>query len=1092
MLKQGCKIHPFRLYAVMLGIVLLCSSVYAEPSGGIAGTARDTTGAAIANAKVTLVRSSTSATYTTTTDEQGAFQFIQMAPDVYRLTIEAQGFKRYTIKALQVLVDTNTSTTAVLEVGDVAETVTVDSSQPMVESQQNTLSGVVESKTIINMPLNARNFLDLALQTPGVTPSAAGNQVTGFNVAGARTQSNNFLIDGISNVDTQTNAGISNFRINDAVQEFSVQTSVPTAEFGRGQGAVVNAVTRSGSNALRGTAFEYFRNTVLDDTDYFTKKANTAKAIVNRNQFGGTLGGPIWKNKTFFFGSYEGFRQVAPTVTSTWVPNKAQRDSVTDPISLRLLQFWPTAQTTSTSGTNYTSNVPSSLKDSTGLLRVDHALSEKDSFDGHYIIYRGNQIVGGPTPLSGGYTNIPASTSTEVEENHIFNPAFLNVIRFGYSMNATTATVHDYGFNAASIFTDANGNPLPGVVNATGNNMFDSGLPSITISDGTAALGTSSTYPQGRISRTYELSDTMTSTAIHGHVIKWGEHVRREDLRRYLETSSRGLLTFQNFSDFAQGLVYTSQLRTGSTLVHYRRYPSDFFLQDQWKVLPNLTVNYGIRYELPSDIFELNDRGDNLVPGQGMTLFGTDLVLGINTALTGASSLTYTPGTAGVTDSGVLPDRNNVAPVVGFAYSPDFLGTGKTVIRGGFRVGYDEIFNNIPANQSLDAPVSLPTSQTANVTQPGKFSYATAFSQNVPLVSNIGKQGPGTPTVGLLQFYAMTQHLPSSYNYAYNLSVERELSKTFSAEADYIGSVGRKLGVYVDTNEPTVTANKPSVRGPLAPNEQVFPYNQYGQIYTGEGIGKSSYNGVVAVAKYRGQQGIAVQSSYTLSHSLDNTSAYFGSTTDSLPANPRDLSSEYGNSGFDLRQRWDTYYVVPIPMGPGHKLLGQNSSVSRLVASGWEVSGIIVAQTGLPFTTHLGSVDYSGFNQFTDRPNVIGTGKLKQSNGTPAAAFDTTYFSKSIAANTVGTERRNQYYGPHLVDFDMSAAKTFALRDRYRFQFRADFFNLFNHTNFANPVATVSSSSFGKITSTIAGASSTSGGTTGGARLIQFSGRLSF
>jgi len=190
-------------------------------------------------------------------------------------------------------------------------------------------------------------------------------------------------------------------------------------------------------------------------------------------------------------------------------------------------------------------------------------------------------------------------------------------------------------------------------------------------------------------------------------------------------------------------------------------------------------------------------------------------------------------------------------------------------------------------------PQALDVNHIESDAQPGKFSYATAFSQNVPLVSNIGKQGPGTPTVGLLQFYAMTQHLPSSYNYAYNLSVERELSKTFSAEADYIGSVGRKLGVYVDTNEPTVTANNPSVRGPLAPNEQVFPYNQYGQIYTGEGIGKSSYNGVVAVAKYRGQQGIAVQSSYTLSHSLDNTSAYFGSTTDSLPANPRDLSSEY-------------------------------------------------------------------------------------------------------------------------------------------------------------------------------------------------------
>jgi hypothetical protein len=1071
-----------------------CASVLtAEPSGGVVGQVKDKKGAAIVGAKITLTRINTGATATTVSGKTGEYQFVQLAPAVYRLVATAPGFTTMTVASVEVLVDRNTQANLDLPVGSVTESVVVDSAVPMVETQQNTLSGVMEGKSISSLPLNARNFADLALLTPGATPSASGNQVSGFNVAGARTQSNSYLIDGVSNMDTQNNAGLSSFRVNDAIQEFSVQTSVPTAEFGRGQGAQVNAVTRSGSNELHGTAFEYFRNTVLDATDYFTKhtvSSTARKATVNRNQFGGTLGGPIRRDKTFFFGSYEGFRQVAPTVTLSLVPTDAQRATVTDPISKALLAYWPKGGTVQ-SGTNYTSNVPSSLMDNTGLLRIDHELSEKDRLSGHYIVYRGAQTVGGTTPLSGGYTNAPASTSTEVEENHIFTPTFVNVVRFGYSMNSSYNRVQDYGFNAASIFTDSNGSPLAGVVDATSNPQ-DSGLPNVSIVGGYATLGSSASYPQGRTSRTYELYDTATYMGRANHTVKWGAHLRREDLRRYLDSASRGTIGFASFADFAVGQATSSQLRTGSTMSHYRRYPLDFFLQDQWHPLPNLTINYGIRYELPSAIFELNDHGSNLVDGQGMTLFGSSTVLDIDTSKTGKASLTETTGTKYVTNSGVRPDRDNVSPVIGFSYSPDFAGQGKTVLRGGFRIGYDETFNNIPANQSLNAPFNLTTTQTAGTTQTGKFSYATAFSQNVSLVSNVGKQGPGTPTVGLLTLYAMQPNMPSSYNYAYNFSIEREITRSLSVEADYIGSSSHKLGVYLDANEPTVTVNDATKRGSVTPNEQTFPYPHFSSIYRGSAAGSSNYNGAVFTAKYRGRSAM-LQSSYTLGHSLDDTSSYFGSTSDSLPADPRHLKTEYGNSGFDLRQRWSTYYGFALPIGAGHRILGSNNAISKRIFNDWQVSGMTVVQSGLPFTVHLSSsVDYSGFHQFTDRPNVIGSGKLKVRTNNPDSTFDTTYFSTSIGAGQVGTERRNQHYGPGLFDFDTSITKSLPIAGKYRFLFRTDIFNLFNHTNFANPNATTSSSSFGKIKSTVAGASSTSGGAIGGARLVQFSGRISF
>ena len=1081
----------------------ICS---ASPVGSISGSVKDSTGAFVPGVTLTLTNLATNSRVTTASNPNGEFQFPQLTPSTYALTAEITGFKRETISSVLVQVDQVTHVELTMEVGNLAESVQVDAVAPLLENDKSTISNVVDTRTIGNMPLNARQYLDLALLTPGAIPSQPGQQGGGFNIAGARSQSNLFLLDGVSIMDTQVNSALGTFRITDAVQEFAVQSSVPTAEFGRGHGAEVSIVTKSGTNQFHGSLFEYLRNSDFDAADFFTNKLGGTKNTLHRNQFGASGGGPILHNRTFFFASWEGFRQVNPTVSSTRVPTLAERATVTDPISKAVLQFYPLPNTSRPGSTiNFISNVGASTFDNTGLIKIDHRFSDRDRSTGRWAEYEGTAVTAGVLPSLGGTSNQPISRSGVVTETHTFRPNLLNEFRFGFSRNQTFLTVTDSGFDASSIFVDASGRSLAGVVNGKTNGL-DSGLPTITVSGGFSTLGTASNYPQGRITNTYELFDNVSWIAPFGaskHSFRFGYHIRREEARRFLDSSFRGAFGFASFSDFAAGLVNTSSFHTGSTLAYWRRYPFDLFWQDTYKVKDNLTLNYGVRYEYPSAIFQTRQEATNFIPGIGPVLLGTNQSLAIDPAKKGPSALYQTQAPSTLSNSGVHSDKNNVAPVLGFAYTPRILervfGRDSTVIRGGFRVGYDEIFNNIPANLGLNAPYSLSTNQTAGVTQPGKFPWATGYDQNVPLVSNVGKQGPGTPTSGLVSFSAEDPNIRSAYIYQYNFGIQRKFGNDFAFEADYLGSSAHKLLLNIDLNEPYVKVADPTKRGNQAPNEQVFPYPTFASISMGKDIATSNYNGLVLTGKYIGRHGTFFQASYTLGKSLDNSSSWaVPSGQPGGVADPRNLRLEYGPSNFDIRHRAVFVYAVDAPIGPGHRLLGWNNIVNRELIGGWQISGITTVQSGAPFTVYNSQNDFSGFNQFYDRPDVIGTGKLVQDNRSPDAAFDTGFFSKTPPTGRVGTSGRDQYYGPGLANFDVAAAKNFSLgTERVRLQFRADFFNIFNHTNFSNPVSNQSSASFGKITATVGSAVATSVGTTaglvgGGPRVIQFSMRLVF
>jgi hypothetical protein len=355
----------------------------------------------------------------------------------------------------------------------------------------------------------------------------------------------------------------------------------------------------------------------------------------------------------------------------------------------------------------------------------------------------------------------------------------------------------------------------------------------------------------------------------------------------------------------------------------------------------------------------------------------------------------------------------------------------------------------------------------------------------------------GNPLIGLVGFSAEDPNLRSAYIYQYNFGIQRRITGKLSLEVDYQGSTGHKLGLFFDQNQPSVIVNDPTKAGNAAPNRQIYPYPTFGAIATGADIGNSNYNGMVTTLKYIGR-GYFVQASYTLSKSIDNNSAFFGSSGEAgTVADANHINLDRGPSSFDTRQRFVTVCNVDVPIGPGHKLLGWNNGINRQIFGGWQVSGITSSQSGQPFTVYDSATDFSGFNQLVDRPDVIGTGKLTQDNSTPDSAFDTTYFSRTPPTGRVGTSGRNQYYGPGLINFDVAALKNFAIaRERVKLTFRADLFNILNHTNFSNPVRDESNASFGKITQTVGSATATSVGTTagpfGGARQIQFSLRLNF
>jgi hypothetical protein len=1080
------RIYRFVFLAAVLTLALALGlpNVARAQSGTISGTISDSTGAVIQLAQVTVRDTNTGATRATTTNSQGFYEFIAVKPSSYDISVEAKGFVRAVKHDVTVVVGLESHFDVRLSPGSVSETVEVKAEVPLLEPEKTNVSYSIQQAQIQNLPLQGRQFLDLALLTPGVTAQAPGTQAGGINVSGMRSQSNNFTLSGVSINDPQVNGPLNGFHIADAVQEFNVNTSIASTDLGRASGAQVTIITKSGSNAYHGSGFYYGRNEALDANDWFLNSAGKAKNVLRRHQYGGTIGGYVFKDKTFWFLSFEGFKEKSPSPQLATVPTAAARATVTDPVSLKLLQFLPAPNIANpTSLGNWAGTAPQSTNNDTYLLRVDHTLSQNNHLMGQYLNVRGDSLQLQTNPFNGSITNLPGSQTSVIEET-FSHTTWLNVVRVGYTRNVTDFASQDIKINPASIFTDASGNPLPGFVDAT-KTPLNGGLPRITFSSSAGVplsnfgLGAGTNMPQGRTTNTYELIDNVTKT-LGTHTLQFGGEIKHEQTFRFLNGNFRGAIAFQDWAHFAQGIALNGALRTGGpdqTFRSWDRFAEYLYVQDSWKMKSNFTFNYGLRYEIPGALSEKRNSGSNFVPGVGVVKLDSNLVLNVNPNVVGPSALTLAPvnGAFLPADGQFHGGYKDFAPFVGAAWSPKILpavfGDGKTVIRTGFRLSFDDVFANIPVNMGLNFPPVLSTTlpnRRCDLTQvgPGPFknplcspattyNWASALNQNVKFVTSSG--------LGILSVNGWDTSGKTAYAMNYTLEIERQLGRDYAVNAAYVGTLGRRLGVFIDNNEPFVTATG-----------RTFPFPQFANLPVGSFASSSNYNGMVLTVRKRPSHGLSLQASYTYAKSLDYNSSFFGSTGETGAfADPRNAQLDYGPSAFDIRHQVVFSYLYELPFGKGRMFMRNANPIVEQLLGGWDVGGITNLHSGFPFTILANpAVDFSGFNQFADRPNP-GNVPLTFHLGNPKQVFTPTVCSATVTScvftdpttGSVGSLGRNAFFGPHYTDFDFSLQKNFPVSESKRFQLRADVFNLFNHPNFNLPVANLASSSAGTITS---------------------------
>jgi hypothetical protein len=1063
------------------------------PSGIIAGNVYDPTRAAVAGAQLVLINTATNTSRTATISAQGSYEFLQLSPGTYDLSVEAKGFRRTVERQIVVKVGTAVHLDVTLELGSVNETMEVKARPPVIEPDRVSISHVIDPHFVQSLPFQDRQFLNLATIVPGTIPGAPGTRVAGtsletLTVGGMRSQSNNYTLDGISNNDPYLNGPLNLFRLADAVQEFNVGTSIAGADVGRNSGAQVSIVTKSGGNTYHGSLFYYARDDVLDATPYFLNRAGLPKNPLHRNQLGGTAGGFILRDKTFWFFSFEGFRQSVQDPATARVPTDAERALVTDSISRSLLQFWPRGDTPdllATTGKNWAGTNPNETSDDTYLWRVDHNLTNNHRLTGRYAWFTGSTLARLNSPFHGSVGNTPVQQSLLVQETYAAS-RLVNEGRFGFSRNHVLLKPADVNLNATTIFTDTAGTPLPGYIDA-GLDPINGGLPSISISGLTnGGLGAGSNFPQGRTTNTYEFLDDVSLVGPWGqdrNILRFGVAVRRETADQFLNNYFRGSISFANWTAFASGQAQRGSLATGAG-ESFRTWSGGSvysYALDAFKPVSNLTINFGLRWEYPGTLSELRNRGSNFVPGVGQMALNSNLRINVDPKQLGRDALLQTPVGTWLPASGQFStQKTNFAPFLGVAYAPKLFGEDKTVIRTGFRLSYDSIANSIPTLMGLNFPPALTTTLPT-----GRYTWATVLNQNQRLFSpdpTVVPQGERS----VLFFAAWPVYPATPYAMNYALEIQRQLGKDCSIDVSYIGSQGRHGVTTLDPNQPTVTVIDPTKRGDQTPNVRTFPFSQYSNILQAAFVSNSNFNELSLVAHKQTSNGLTFTASYELSKSLDDdSSSNPTSGATAVYADSRNRRLDYGLSSFDVHHRVIASFVYELPLAPTRVLLGSTQRAKRQVVAGWTISGITSYGSGYPFTVRASSdTDYTGLNRWTptagfcDRANLRpGVAVVPTNMGNPDHAFDPTVFSFPTAGR-VGNVGRNTLIGPSFINQDFAVSKDFPIMETRRVQFRVELFNLFNHANFKLPENRLDQSAFGKI------------GDSYDPRLIQLSARL--
>jgi len=1043
------KIRTFCSFLLLFLLSTQFSVIAQTHRGSIRGTLVDKS-APLANAPITITNIETNESRTASTGDQGEFTVSSLPPGRYRIEVEKTGYKKYSrVASLQVNQDLRIDIT--LEVGPITEELVINAEQTPLKKDTQALGTVIENRQITNLPLDGRNFLELSLLVPGAVPSAPGSasSVRGdlaFNVNGAREDSNSFLLDGAYNFDPKLNSVGVNPPV-DAIREFELLTSSYDAAFGRNAGAQVNVVLKSGSNSFHGTAYEFFRNAALDARNFFAP-GDQPTPKYQRNQFGFALGGPIRKDKTFFFLDYEGSRIREGITRVTNVPTLAERrgdfsqslfsapinpftqtpfpgnqipDFFINPIGKAIAALYPLPNR-NVPFANFASSPTSRDRNDHFDARLNHSFTRSSELVVRYSFSDRElfEPFTGPTfPSVPGFGDTVPRRGQNflVSETHIFSPRLVNEARFAFNRVAAAVTQENSGTSI---------NKQVGLPDFA-TNPRDLGLSFITIS-GFSPLGDEFNNPQQSETNVFQVLDGATYTR-GNHLLKFGFDFRAIKQNAFRDVQSRGFLTFSNFAftgnALADLLLGFPTVTGGAHLDNPQRLRTEsygFYVNDSFRIRPNLTLSAGLRYEYNSPPVDENDRATLFDPATGSLV---------------------AVGTNGVPRSGFDSDKNNFAPRLGLAWT---LGQkGETVVRAGYGVYFDQS--------------SLAPSEGLYFNSPF-FNFNLFFTIPNVLTLSLNDPFPSFFPVPLPKSaFGFQRDLRTPYLQHWNVSVQRELGKSRVFELAYVGSKGTKLITARDINQP-----RPSL---ISPNLRPLP--QFDDITFEESSANSNYNSLQARFEQRLDFGLSILSSYTWSKSIDNASSFFSSAGDpNFPQDSLNTKAERGRSNFDVRHRFSLSYGYDLPFGKGRRFLAGDGFLPAIL-TGWQTFGIVTVQTGRPFTAALQmDIDQSNTGRSTlgfganDRPNIVGNPDL--SHRTPDQWFNTAAFAFP-AFGSFGDAGRNTLEGPGYVNFNTSVMKTTKLTESLGLQFRAEAFNLFNHPNFNLPDNFLGSPTFGRILS---------------------------
>jgi hypothetical protein len=1034
-------------------VLLLSSSVASAQThrATVRGHVGNINGNDVAGARVRLVHAGTNETRSITAGTEGEFVISQLPPGTYRLEVESNGYGKY-VREFELQVNRIQRIEVTLEVGPLpVEVVNVTDTLPPLQKDSAAAGTVIENRQVVGLPLDGRNFYELSLLVPGAVPAAPGSagSVRGdfaFSVNGAREDGNNFLLDGVYNVDPKLNT----FGVRpsvDAIREFEMLTSTYDASFGRNAGAQVNVVLKSGSNRMHGSAYEFFRNGALDARNYFAPPDQPAPQY-QRNQFGFSLGGPILRDRTFFFVDYEATRAREGITRVTNVPTVAERGGdfsqsslpvPVDPLTGQPFtgSFIPAGRINAIGRAianlyplpnravpfqNFVSSPAQRDRNDTFDVRLDHALGTRSNLAFRYSFGDRNlfePFTGASFSLVPGYgATIPRrSQNVMLSETHIFTPAFINDARLAYNRVALGVIQERAGVSV---------NNRVGLPELS-SDPRDFGLSQINVT-GFSALGHEGNNPQNSVTNTYQILDTATY-ARGRHLFKFGFDFRFVQQNAFRDVQSRGFLTFSNsvgltgnaLADLLLGAPFITGGARLDNAQHLRTNSYNFFVNDSLRLTPRLTLSAGLRYEYNSPSVDAEDRA-NIYDPQTQSLVAA--------------------GTSNMPRSGYRSDKNNFAPRVGLAWT---LGReGRTVLRAGYGVYYDQ-----------------------SALAPGEALYFNAPYFDFNLYFSL----PGLPLAlsdPFPRFFpvplpdsalAIQRDLRTAYMQHWSLGVQRELGGSRVLEVAYVGSKGTKLLAGRDINQGQLTTLPFVIR----------PVPRFDDITILESRANSSYHSLQVKFQQRLDFGLSLLSSYTWSKSIDDASSFFTSAGDpNFPQNSFDLRQERALSNFDVRHRLSLSYSYDLPFGRGRALLSDAGVLSALLG-GWQMNGIVTLQTGRPFTVALlPEIDNSGTGRSTlgflgnDRPNVAGDATL--AGRTPEQWFNTTAFVFP-PRGTFGNAGRNILTGPGTENVNASLVKNMALSERLDLQLRAEFFNLFNHPNFNLPDNFLGSPTFGRILS---------------------------